>query len=370
MNHFQQDQQREKTNNQQNIDFEQNHSNGETRRVAPPSFERRKEEENRPATTQRPKRNRRSARHQTSSNSGRMVQEQSSLPLSQKEKGNVDMLGRPMLSQEEYNARKRASYQSGNEIDRQEDTPESMTNSQVHRAMAGQGRPGRVERPQQQGDQMENRRSVPQRRSQPVPEYLQQERTRPVKPKKKTLSVVVLILLIIGFFIVGFALLPPGDTGFLGKLFQVKSSIITTVNRFTGNAKNLLGGQEEIPLEVKSFTALPKVATAPAQVAFTIETSTSVKSLRLTNTTGEILEGTTNIVNNENSTIWTITVSFEEAFTQDVLVQISDGSQDWKNSEKIVEVHISSPMTQGENGTLDPQQQVWNKEGPVAVDSQ
>ncbi len=241
---------------------------------------------------------------------------------------------------------------------REQGPRQPLSHSQVQQRLYGQGKPngpqGRRKRVIE--EEPDEGRPVAKRRSQPVPAYLQAQDTQPVKTKKGPLPVIVIIFLIIGFLIVGFAIMPKRDTGILGVLNKGKTAVMDTVNRIVGNTKNLLVGEENVPLEVKSFTASTTTGQAPIEIGFTVTTSTSVQGVRLAADQGEVLQGETSRSDNDDSKIWVITLSFAQEAKDTIRVHISDGTQ-WYDGNQAIALTIEAPAPP----------QVWNQDGAVVT---
>lgn len=288
-------------------------------------------------------RNRRSARYQETEKSS------SASPLPKQ-------LGKgPVAAKEDPRFAKGRSGRASGGVS-QGEAQQPLSHGQVQQHLYGQGKPNGPENPYKRvpREEVVDERPVAKRRAQPVPAYLQEQKTQPVKTKKGALPVIVIILLIVGFLIVGLAILPKRDTGVLGVLNKAKSAVVDTVSRLVGNTKNLLSGEEDIPLEAKSFIASATTGQAPIEIGFTVTTSTSVQGVRLGTGAKQILPGEISRADNDDSKIWAITVSFTEAFSDTVEVHISDGTT-WYPGKQEMTLNIGSPSSP----------QVWNQEGVV-----
>ena len=170
----------------------------------------------------------------------------------------------------------------------------------------------------------------------------------PARRKGGALVVVLVVLLLVGGALAGICLpsWDPASGGITGILGTAKVEITTLFN----TVKEMIFPAEE---KITQFTVVPTDATAPAELVFNVQTSTSVTNLRITDAAGNtVLEKILtdadtlggDVTKNSKGLIWmlrhTVTAGYSGLYT--VQAQERDGT--WGQGLSLATpVHIASP---------------------------
>ncbi|MCE5342394.1 MAG: PQQ-binding-like beta-propeller repeat protein [Eubacteriales bacterium] len=160
---------------------------------------------------------------------------------------------------------------------------------------------------------------------------------------------VLVVLLVIGGLLAGI-LLPNWDN-MGGGLGTAMAEIKTTVIAALDSVKELVSPTEA---SIESFSISPTSATAPVELVFTVQTSSSVKDLRILNQEGtEILRKTLTdsdtlggeVTKNSNGNIWTLRYTYLEAYSGLFAVQAMQKDGTWSEDFTLEQtVSIAAPV--------------------------
>ncbi|MDO5021714.1 MAG: PQQ-binding-like beta-propeller repeat protein [Eubacteriales bacterium] len=142
---------------------------------------------------------------------------------------------------------------------------------------------------------------------------------------------------IVGLAIILIALLyfvvPKDSKGILGTVRKPVAGVVDSI----------LGKEEEKAKIVKFETAEPYGLTGGKNV-FTITTDKSVQNVRIRNENGDIIAGTSNVMD-ESRKLWTYTVVFEDEFEGVVYAGVLDG-ETWIADAKGIQLNITKPTAE------------------------
>ncbi len=189
------------------------------------------------------------------------------------------------------------------------------------------------------------RASVERPRYQFEEEYEEQ----PAPRRGKVLVPLLVVLLVIGGVLAGILL--PDWAGMNSGLGTAMNKIKTAVTGVFEDVKALISPEEA---GIKSFSASPSSATAPVEVVFTLQASSSVTSIRILDQAGsQILEKTLTdadtlggeVTKNSNYNIWTLRYTFDNAYDGLFTAQAMKKDGSWDEGLALAQaVSIAAPV--------------------------